>query len=230
MDPGKSMLQEFDHETTDHRNHIPAHKIVRLIAQFFSFIFHPLFIPVYIAWFMLFIHPLLFAGFSDPGKMKFLGIIIVNLTFFPAITVFLLWRLKLISTIYLTTQKERIIPYAAAMIFYFWCWYVVWNFNEVPVAMKQFLLGSFITIIAAWIINIYSKISMHGLAVGAMATLIINISLEYEGASGLYALAALLVSGVVCTSRLIVSDHQPREIYAGFVTGAFCQALAIWLN
>ena len=34
---------------------------------------------------------------------------------------------------------------------------------------------------------------------------------------------ALLITGIVCTSRLLVSDHSPKEIYFGLLAGLFCQ-------
>ena len=35
--------------------------------------------------------------------------------------------------------------------------------------------------------------------------------------------AVLLLTGLVCTARLIVSDHTPREIYLGLLVGMLCQ-------
>ncbi|MBK7432900.1 MAG: hypothetical protein IPI66_02705 [Chitinophagaceae bacterium] len=37
---------------------------------------------------------------------------------------------------------------------------------------------------------------------------------------------AFLIAGLVCTSRMIVSDHEPRDIYAGFFVGMGCQFVA----
>jgi hypothetical protein len=51
------------------------------------------------------------------------------------------------------------------------------------------------------------------------------------GASyGLYLSMALAVAGLVCTSRLIASDHTQKEIYAGLVAGIGCMLLSIWFN
>ena len=37
---------------------------------------------------------------------------------------------------------------------------------------------------------------------------------------------ALLITGLVCTSRLIVSDHTVKEIYLGLFFGVLCQLAA----
>ncbi len=140
--------------------------VLKGFAQFVSYIFHPLFIPVYVALFLLFVHPLLFAGHDYDAKLRLIATVFVNLTLLPAITVFLCWRLKFVDSVYMNTQKERIIPLAAAMIFYFWCWFVLRNFTVIPGFFRQFLLGSFITIIGAWLANIYFKVSLHAVAAG----------------------------------------------------------------
>jgi hypothetical protein len=41
---------------------------------------------------------------------------------------------------------------------------------------------------------------------------------------------ALLLAGVVCTSRMIVSDHRPKEIYTGFFVGLLCQFIGAIIN
>ncbi|HTE07959.1 MAG TPA: hypothetical protein VK628_04310, partial [Flavitalea sp.] len=99
--------------------------IIRAIAGLVSVVFHPLFIPIYISCFLLFLHPLLFAGYDLSSRLKLLGTVFVNLSLLPAITVFLCWRLKFISSLQMDTQRDRIIPLAAAMIFYFWGWFVL---------------------------------------------------------------------------------------------------------
>ncbi|MBO9571987.1 MAG: hypothetical protein J7497_07230, partial [Chitinophagaceae bacterium] len=122
-----------------------------------------------------------------------------------------------------------LIPLAAAMIFYFWGWYVLKNLNEVPVFYKHFLLGSFITIIAGWLANIYFKVSLHGLAMGGLVAFIGLLVFGFDGGSGWYLALALLIAGTVCSSRLILASHRPFEVYAGFFIGALAQVLAVFI-
>lgn len=204
--------------------------LIRALAHILSFLFHPIFIPVYVSCFMLFVHPSLFAGYTLQAKGRLMGTVIVNLCFLPAFTVFLCWRLKFTRSMFLNTQKERIIPLAAAMIFYFWCWFVLHDFTAIPVLFRQFMLGCFVTIIAAWLANIYFKISLHALAVGGMACFMLLLAGSSEGFSAIYIAVAILIAGAVGSARLIVSDHGSFEIYSGLLTGALCQLIALWLN
>lgn len=199
---------------------------LRFPAHVISVVFHPLFIPIYVCLFLMFWHPLVFAGITPQGKVRFLASIFVNLTLLPAAAVFLLWRLKFIDNIYLRTQRERIIPYAVTMVFSFWAWNVFRQIPAAPPLFVDFLFGTFIAVIAAWMANIYFKISMHGLAVGGMLMFTILVSLYADGSTGQYIAAALLIAGVVCTARLIVSDHKPAEVYSGLVLGALSQYIS----
>jgi hypothetical protein len=203
---------------------------VRAAAHLFSYIFHPLFIPTYVTAFLLFVDPYAFAGVSV--KLKFFRLISVffNTGFIPGFAVFLMWRLKLIQSMFLRTQKERIIPYAAAMIFYFWAWYVFHSQHDNPSSFLNFLLGSFLAVCAAWFLNIVGKISMHAIAMGGLAMFFLLQAFSQQDVTGVYFSIAVFIAGLVCTSRLIVSDHTQREIYMGLVAGVLCQLVAVWLQ
>ena len=54
---------------------------IRAIATALSYIFHPLFVPVYISWFLVSIQPYLFASFTASEKM------IVVIRFFESLSV-----------------------------------------------------------------------------------------------------------------------------------------------
>lgn len=205
-----------------------AHPLLVLPARFFSYLFHPVFIPVYVALFLMYWHPLAFAGVSPARKGLLLATIAVNCTLFPLFTVFLAWRLKFVQTFMLQTRKDRIIPYALAMIFYFWCWYVLKNQQGIPHLLIRFLLGSFLTVIIAWIANIYFKISMHGLAIGGMTFFVSAVAMQGDGSPGLYLTAAWLVLGITGTSRLIQGAHHPFDIYAGIFLGMLAQLIAMF--
>ncbi len=200
---------------------------IKVLAHFFSWVFHPLFIPLYVTIFLSYIHPYTFVALSEKGKIFKILFVFVNTALFPGAAVFLMWRLKFIQSIFLRTQRERIIPYAAAMVFYFWAWYVSRSLQDSQEIFTGFLFGSFLTVIAAWLANIYLKVSMHAMAIGGMAFFILRVCFSGDGTSGLYPSIVLLIAGIVCTARMIVSDHKPVEIYSGLLLGILCQVLAI---
>jgi hypothetical protein len=213
-------------QITAHREPMP----LRLFANFVSYIFHPLFIPVYVAAFLLYVHPYAFAGFDDKMKSMRLISVFVSTALLPAFSVFLLWRLQFTSSIFLRTQRERIIPYAIAIIFYFWIWYVFKNLSDSPRAIVEFLLGTFLAVCGAWMANIWFKISMHGTAVGGMLMFFVLQALKDTSIGGSYLSIALLITGLVCTARFIVGGHTRAEVYGGLLIGVLAQCVSPWFT
>ncbi len=201
--------------------------LIRMMAHVFSVIFHPLFIPVIAAWYLAFLQPGYFTGISSREKALIVIRVGYNTIFYPLITVLLLRAVGFIKSIFLKSRKERIIPYIATNIFYFWMYLVFKNQPEVPSILTAFIFGIFLASSLALIANIYFKISMHALGVGALSGLMIIIvfsGLSY--AIFLPAMIVFIIAGCVCTSRLIVSDHSPFDIYSGLLVAILCQFIA----
>ena len=203
--------------------------IFRVLAHIISFLFHPLFIVTYVTAWLLYVHPYAFIDVTENSKPIRLISIFINTAFLPAFSVFLMWRLKLVESVTLQTQRDRIIPYVACQLFYGWAWWVAHNQEESPASFKSFLLGAFLTICAGWLLNIKMKASMHALAVGGMLIFFLIQTFQLPDTTGLYLTIAILITGLVCTARFIVSDHRPVEIYVGLFTGGLCQLLGYWL-
>ena len=213
-------LQEIS--ISDNR-HQPV--VIRFFAYGFSYIFHPLFIPVYVTLFLLLVHPYIFAGLDNWGKLGNLLQIFVNCTFLPLVSVLLLRGLKFIDSVYLKTQRERIIPYMISMIFYFWNWYAFKN-NHSANEMQSLSMAIFNASILGFLANISLKVSMHAIAVGVMSTFLILLAFNDTTNVTVYLSVAFLITGMVCTSRLIVSDHSSKEIYIGILIGILSQLAA----
>jgi hypothetical protein len=204
---------------------------LRIIAKIISYIFHPLFIPTYIFLWLTLSFPFEFAGISPKGLMLRKISVFWITAFFPAFSVFLLWRLKFIDSIFLKTQKERIIPYIIIMIFYWWMWYLSRNtqFSDQPEVLKFFFLGIFYATVPSLILNNFFKISMHAIGVGAALTFVILTCFYYQLYLGADIAIITLITGIVCTARFIVSDHTNLDVYSGLIAGALCQVIAYWI-
>ena len=204
--------------------------IARWIAQFISVVFHPLFIPVIVTWYLVYLQTGLFTGYSATEKQMVLIRVGYNTIFFPALTVVLLKAVGFLKNIYLKTQRERIIPYIATNIFYFWTYLVLKNHEGTPTVLTSFILGIFLAYSLALIANIYFKISMHGLGVGAFTgVMLLLIFTGFPFTIFLPAMVVFVLTGVVATSRLIVSNHTPFEIYTGILIGILCQLIGYFV-
>lgn len=192
---------------------------LKLIAKIISWIFHPVFIPVYVLVFLLKIQPHLFVGLSSLKKTFTILQFAVMYAFFPVVTALLLKALGFIDSVFMRTQKDRIIPYVICMIYYFWVWYVIKNQSVYPDELIKFSLAIFISSVLGLMSNAYMKVSMHAMAMGVMMSFVLLLAWNDTLDSGMYISAALFLTGLVCTARLIVSDHSNKEIYTGLFLG-----------
>ncbi|MFZ4056675.1 MAG: hypothetical protein ACOYKE_00990 [Ferruginibacter sp.] len=205
--------------------HTPAVQspVLSFLAKLISYVFHPVFIPLYVTWFLTYVHPGYFAGFGVEGKRRILLLVTLNAVLFPIITVLLLKGLGFIDSLFLRTQKDRIIPYIASMIFFFWTQYVLREQPQVPRVIVAFMFGVFISSSAALIANIYNKVSMHAIGVGGLIGVLLMVVYQNTMLMTLPLSVGFLIAGLVCSSRLMVSDHSHREIITGFAIGLGCQ-------
>ncbi|MEO7172892.1 hypothetical protein [Flavobacterium sp.] len=210
-------------DTTQQKQHI----VLRFFAHFFSVVFHPLFIPFYVVAFLVYYHPSYFSGFSYYTKVKLLLTTALNTVFFPAFAILVMKGLGFVKSIFLRTQQDRIGPYLSSMIFYFWAARVFFKFQpELTPVLAIFMTGVFLTTAAALIANIFFKISMHAIGCGGMIGIFIIIMFSNTMLMTWPLCIALLITGLVCTSRLIVSDHTEKDIYLGLAVGLICQFAA----
>jgi hypothetical protein len=199
---------------------------LRIPAKIISYVFHPLFVPVYVVWFLVYVEPYFFAGADDWNKKVVIIQAIVMYVLFPLVTVLLLRALRFIDSIMLKTQRDRIIPYVACGIWYFWAWYVRHNLPGTPGPLIYFSLAIFLASSAGLIANIYLKASMHAMAMGVAASFMLLLGFSQGMTFSLYIAVTLVAAGLVCTSRLVTSDHTPGEIYAGLFIGIAAQLVA----
>lgn len=196
---------------------------LRFPATIISYVFHPVFIPLYAIAFLVFIHPGYFAGFSVQEKYQVLLITALNTLFFPLLTIGLLKALGFIQSVFLRTQRDRIIPYIAVGIFYFWTFIVFKEQESFPPVLPSFMLGVFLASSAALIANIYFKVSMHAIGMGGWLGVFIIISNTHSMLMTWPMSVVIFITGLVCTSRLLVSDHTQKELYGGLAIGLLMQ-------
>jgi hypothetical protein len=208
-------------------NHLP--KWTYSIAKLISIIFHPLFVGVMMAAYLLFIHPNYFVGFSERAKWMKLIIVVNNNLFFPIVVVGLLRGLGFNKSFLLKTQKERIVPYIASITFFFWSYYVFKHQVGTPEVLVGMCRGMFLSAAASLLLNNYFKISMHGVGIGGLVGLMAVSIWDGSQYIGTPILIGVFISGITITARKIASDHSWFDLIAGIVIGMICQLIALWI-
>jgi hypothetical protein len=228
----------MNHLFVDGKSELPEKKVssaqpltlLRIAAKLISIIFHPIFIPVYLAVFLVKIQPYFFSGLSPLEKFIVIPRFVVIYTIFPLVSVLLLKALGFIQSVQLRTQRERVIPYIICMIYYFGHWYFLKRQRELPEYFIELTAATFFASILGFFANIIMKVSMHAIAAGLMSAFLIHVGLTQNFNFSIYISIAIILTGIICTARFIDSDHQPVEIYFGLLIGIFALFAAVKFN
>jgi hypothetical protein len=203
---------------------------MKATARIISYLFHPLLFPTYATAIILAVNPNLFGQFADRAQGVWM-IIVFALTFiFPAVWILMMKGLKMIDSLTMETTQDRIIPFIATASFYLWA---TWMFKpnvhmKIPNNMLIFymLLGSCFSLFMAFFINIFAKISLHSLAAGSLLALLLALIHTSTIDMRLMLIGAILLAGIIGSSRLILNAHSEREVFSGYLVGFTGQFLA----
>lgn len=189
------------------------------IARVISYFFHPLMIPLYILLFLLNVNTFFSPGLDFSFKLILLGVICLTTILFPLLIIFLLYKKKLVRSLFLESREERIYPILIIAIFYYLTYYLMKGIRISPI-FSYYMLGATFLAILALIITFYRKISLHMLGIGGMSGLILGLAFNLSLNMVYFLLPAIFVSGITGFARLKLNSHKPSEIYSGFLVGA----------
>ena len=204
-------------------------KMIRVTARLISFLMHPLFIISYVLFFLMQVNPYIF-GYSGPKSQGLIVISIVTISFmFPMISILLMKALGLIQTIEMKDKKERIGPLIVTGLFYMWLYVNVRNNTNIPDALSFFILGSTISVFMALMINSFTKISLHTIAMGGLTAGIMFIifnwtygtvdipfpwfNFQLRISDRLVAMIVVILAGAVGSSRLYLFFLSSRAVF-----------------
>ena len=190
----------------------------------FSYIFHPLFVPVYVTLLYFMVAGIYFS--TTELYLIFIQVLILTVLL-PVSLFYLLRSLGLIKSIITLTLKERRLPLAFYALLLFML--IKHSFSTFAVTELYFyFLGLFIsTLLALSLVLSGYKTSLHMLAVTSLTMFVISISAYYH-IRFIYGIAFfILCCGFVASSRLQAKEHTPAELLAGTLTGILPQ-VAVW--
>ena len=215
------------------------------ISHFVSVIMHPLFIILYVLFYLISANPYIF-GFSGPKAEGMVLISILTISvMFPLIAILMMKALGLISSFSMPDKKERIGPLIITGLFYMWLYVNVRNNDNIPNAISFFILGTTIAIFLALTINSFTKISLHTIAAGGFLTgmtlIIFNWSYGYVDipipflgtvwrcSDRMVLMVVMLLTGAASSARLYLKAHETDEVYGGYIVGILSQMVAFKL-
>lgn len=213
--------------------------IFQTSARIISYLFHPLLILTYMICLLMLVNPFAF-GVRELGEGRsgiLVLIVFFTTTLIPGIAIFMMKRLDLMPFEGEEERSNRIGPFIASGIFYLWLFV---NFNrlpDIPVLFKSAILGAILALFTSFLINIFSRISLHAVGMGGLIGLIV-ISIPAFGYSnfqfkdGFYSIYSLLfivifLAGLVGSARMVLKEHEAGDLIGGYSVGFFTQMIAM---
>ncbi len=213
---------------------------MKTTAKLISIIFHPLFIIGYVLILLLVMNPYLFIVNDEKARFLLIFNVFMLTVFFPLFSIFLMKMLDFIKSYEMEDKSERIGPLIATGVFYLWLFVNFKDNSSIPVSFSSFVLGSTIGLFLALMLNSFTKISLHTIGAGGLVSglLLIKYFYSYETffislpfgtlqvSTTLVAILAMIISGLVGTSRLLLKAHDEYDVYAGYMVGIFSMVIA----
>ncbi|HHB78708.1 MAG TPA: hypothetical protein ENK85_05710 [Saprospiraceae bacterium] len=213
-------------------------------AKVISYLFHPLMVMSYGLIMLLIINPYMF-GFSSPmGGDKLILIVWLSSFLLPAFAALMMKFTGLIPSLELSQDRmTRIGPLIVTSIFYLWLARNFYHNPSIPPIFSAYVMGATISLLIAFFINLFKKISLHGVGMGGWLMLTIFMYKYFDFDSFTLRLGAdvyqvglnywlflvLILSGIVGTARLILKAHELDEVSIGFLVGVLGQIIALRL-
>ena len=187
------------------------------LAKTISVIFHPLLMPVY-GLLIIFMAPTLLNYLPFGVKKLIILIVLVNNVLLPLSLIPFFVHNNMISSWFMNDRKDRVIPLIITTLLYGVTTYIVFRF-PVPFFMKTFFLAAAFLSLAATLINLWWKISLHSLSSGVLFALVLLLSLKMDTPLLWYLIPAILAAGMIMSSRLQLKLHDPLQVWSGFLAG-----------
>lgn len=199
-------------------------------------IVHPLLIVTYLfGLFFWSIPEVIGASTLTPSTVRSIGLLLFVSTFIaPSVCIFLLYKMGHVGSVQLNERRERTLPYLLTALIYgstaLLFGILLQIFTPLNILLATLLASTSIAILLVAFINQTWKISAHTTGVGGGLGAILGLY-WFSGADALYTplLAALLLSGAVCSARLYLNAHTPAQVGAGLLVGGLISLGALWI-
>ena len=199
---------------------------MKKILPFFSYLFHPIFIPILGTVFYILFTP----NFFSKEQYFLLLFQVVIITFLLPLSFFYLLRtFGKVDTIMLSDTSQRKIPLLLQVA-------LTYILIEKSVTIERFpelyffFFGGIVSTIIAFVL-VYAKIkaSIHMIAISALTFFVIGLNIHSQE-NNLYSVVLLFfITGFVASSRLAMKAHTIKELAIGYLVGTIPQLVLFYL-
>lgn len=197
---------------------------LKKILPFFSYLFHPIFIPIVGTLFYI----LYSANYYTKEQYLLLLLQVIIITFFLPMSFFYLLRtFGKVDNVMLSDISQRKTPLLMQIALTFILISKSITLDRFP-ELFFFFLGAICSTIVAYIL-LFAKIkaSIHMIAISALCFFVIGLSVHFELNSTFTIASLFLLTGIIASSRLVMKAHSAKELVIGYLAGMLPQ-LFLW--
>jgi hypothetical protein len=191
--------------------------MLRILAHIISYLFHPLLMPTYLFGIIAYFAP---AIFQYPTLLLFILAIVFGLTaVVPALNILMFRVTGTIKSIHMPTREERITPFFFISILFIGIAILFYLKVPIPVAVKFISICAVLVCLVA-ISTRFFKVSAHAVAMAGLTGVLLALA-AFSDANVLMipAVVAIVLTGLVMSSRLLLMAHTLEEVSWGGVMG-----------
>ena len=191
---------------------------------FFSYLFHPLFIPLFGTILYLFISP---NYFETHQKYLILLQVAIITIFVPISFFYLLKTLGKVDSVMISDLSQRKIPLLIQVLLITILIQKSITIDRIP-ELFFFFFGGLISALLA-LVFLFAKIkaSIHMIGISALTAFVIGLSIHSQINMLNTIFILIIMNGIVAASRLEMKAHTDKELSIGFITGLLSQ-LILW--
>jgi len=201
----------------------------RILATICSFVFHPLLITSMLVTTLAFVTPELIGQTESTQKLLLIGLVFTLTFVLPVINIAILKFTSNISKFSLAKREERIFPMVLTSVYYGFCLYFLVFQIQAPDLLIVITGAITATVVLLTIITFYWKISIHSAGIWGSTGILLAIQLQMPGLFMIWPLvSAIILAGIVSSSRLFLGAHNPKQIFAGGGLGFAISFLSLY--
>jgi hypothetical protein len=194
------------------------------ILPIFSYLFHPIFIPVIAALFYFFVYD---SYYSNPQKYIAIIQIILITILLPVLFFFILKIFGQVDSIMIANITQRKKPLIIQCFLTIVLLQKSITIDHFPEFFYFFLGGLISTVLALILLFFRTKASLHMVAISALTVFVIGLSIHYQTRNIPWIAFLVLMNGFVASSRLEMKAHTPSELIIGFLCGFIPQLVVV---
>lgn len=159
-------------------------------------------------------------------RLWLLGMVYIFTVSIPSLGVFIYRKLHGWSLLELRKQKRRLVPYSIHLLCYGCLMYIMKSMH-LPRFMLAIIVVCLMIQLVCVVVNHWYKVSMHSAGTGGVIGVIVAYSAIFGYNPVWWLCGAILLSGLVMTSRMVLRQHTLWQVLTGTLIGIVCGILGV---